>query len=214
MCSSDLALLLLTVPYDEEETVAAWQERVRTHWRTRQSLGPCPEHALAQRLGWTAPELLRRLTYVMSAAGPSVRAGAEATAGLLVHVHVREGQLHVDVAGRNTVCPTDRLGAYADHLAGAIAWFASHQQARLADLPLLTPAERQQVVVAFNDTAHPVPTGQTLDGLLAAQAARTPNAFALSGRGETWSYQALDTKVTQLACLLVDRKSTRLNSSH
>jgi amino acid adenylation domain-containing protein len=69
---------------------------------------------------------------------------------------------------------------------------------RLAELPLLTAAERHQVLVEANDTVVPgrvrapewrVPT--TLQGLFAAQAARTPDRVAVSDGARQVTFAAL-----------------------
>ncbi|HKH43412.1 MAG TPA: condensation domain-containing protein, partial [Thermoanaerobaculia bacterium] len=75
----------------------------------------------------------------------------------------------------------------------------------LADLPLLLPAERQQAVLEWNDTAARYPTGLCLHELIAAQAARTPNAVAASFEGEELTYAGLLARARGLARELIDR---------
>ncbi len=50
---------------------------------------------------------------------------------------------------------------------------------RLSALPVLSPAERHQMAVEWNDTAVDRPAGWTIHGLFAAQAERTPDAVAV-----------------------------------
>ncbi|MFJ6167558.1 amino acid adenylation domain-containing protein [Micromonospora orduensis] len=69
----------------------------------------------------------------------------------------------------------------------------------------LTATERHQLLNEWNDTARPLPA-QTLPRLLAAQAARTPDALAVSfeGRSEL-SYRELHERAGQLARQLTTR---------
>ena len=62
----------------------------------------------------------------------------------------------------------------------------------MADLPLLPEAERDLVLHGWNATDAPFDADATLHGLIAAQAARQPDAAALTCDGRTLSYGALD----------------------
>src|SRR6185369_4706736 len=55
----------------------------------------------------------------------------------------------------------------------------------IADLPLLSAAERHQLLVEWNATTTPYPRDTSLPALFAVQAVRTPDAVALFfDRGE------------------------------
>jgi amino acid adenylation domain-containing protein len=73
----------------------------------------------------------------------------------------------------------------------------------LAELPALLPAERHQALVEWNDTARSYVTGVTLHELVARQAARTPDAVAVSFEGEALTYRELDRRANRLAHRLV-----------
>jgi aspartate racemase len=66
-------------------------------------------------------------------------------------------------------------------------------------LRLSTEAERRQLLVGWNDTATPYPRDTTVHQLVAAQAARTPDAVALTWGDERLSYGALNRQANQLA---------------
>src|SRR5215210_3583299 len=86
-----------------------------------------------------------------------------------------------------------------ERLAGALRAFAAAPQARLGEVPLLLPGERQQVVVEHNDTAASFPAGSCLHELVAAQAARTPQAVAVRGAGRVLRYGELAALSSRLA---------------
>jgi amino acid adenylation domain-containing protein len=70
---------------------------------------------------------------------------------------------------------------------------------RIAALPLLTAAEREQVLVAWNATQTPYPPDRSLPMLVQVQAARTPDAVALVFREQHLSYAELEQRASQLA---------------
>ena len=58
-------------------------------------------------------------------------------------------------------------------------------------MPILTEAERQKLLVEWNDTRTNYPRSQSIHQLFEEQVAQSPNAPALSFRGLTLSYAAL-----------------------
>ena len=88
----------------------------------------------------------------------------------------------------------------AGHIRMVLAALISDQpDQRIGELPMLTPADRQQVVVDFNDT----PSGHFVDRCIhhffLAQAARTPTARAVIHRDETLTYGELRCRAARLA---------------
>ncbi|MER5296523.1 amino acid adenylation domain-containing protein, partial [Streptomyces pharetrae] len=72
-------------------------------------------------------------------------------------------------------------------------------------LALLGDDERHEALVRWNDTAHDVPDHVTILDLFREQAARTPDAPAVSGPDGTLDYATLDARSSRLAHLLVAR---------
>ncbi|MEV6827024.1 non-ribosomal peptide synthase/polyketide synthase [Amycolatopsis sp. NPDC051102] len=95
----------------------------------------------------------------------------------------------------------ERLAGQLEHLLDAIAGDPARP---LRAFDVLTGAERDQVLVAFNDTRHEVPP-VTLTELIEAQAARTPDAVAVVSREEQLTFAELDTRADRLARLLAAR---------
>ncbi|HEX2187467.1 MAG TPA: amino acid adenylation domain-containing protein [Longimicrobiaceae bacterium] len=69
----------------------------------------------------------------------------------------------------------------------------------LSEVPLLTAAERTQVLETWNATARPFPRERSLHELFAEQAARTPGAPAVVFEGSALSYAGLDARADALA---------------
>ncbi len=70
---------------------------------------------------------------------------------------------------------------------------------RIADLPLLTPAEQRQLLVEWNDTAIGYPADQCVHHLVQAQAERVPDAIAAIFENEHLTYGELNRRANQLA---------------
>jgi amino acid adenylation domain-containing protein len=66
------------------------------------------------------------------------------------------------------------------HLHVLLEGSVAQPEQRISSLPLLSPIERQQLLLAWNATHAEYPTDACIHELFAAQAARTPDAVALS----------------------------------
>ncbi|HYO54438.1 non-ribosomal peptide synthetase, partial [Archangium sp.] len=75
----------------------------------------------------------------------------------------------------------------------------SNPELPLASLPLLTPAERQQVLVAWNDTRAERQWNGCIHELFEEQAARTPQALAVVYEEGQLTFAELDGRANQLA---------------
>ena len=87
------------------------------------------------------------------------------------------------------------IGHFQVLLEGIVA----RPQARLSELPLLTAAERRQVLVDWNASAADFPQDRCVHQLFEAQAAKTPDAVALVFEGQTLSYAELNARANRLA---------------
>ncbi|MGH3613894.1 MAG: amino acid adenylation domain-containing protein, partial [Pseudonocardia sp.] len=97
----------------------------------------------------------------------------------------------------------------ADHLLILLTGIAADPDQPVAELPLLTEAERHRVVVDWNHTQRAVPP-VTWPELFEAQVARTPGSVALICGGHSsprheLTYQELNDRANRLARLLIAR---------
>ena len=69
----------------------------------------------------------------------------------------------------------------------------------ISRLPLLTPAERHQILKEWNRTEAAYPTQQCVHQLFEAQAARSPDAVAVVYEGRSLKYRDLEARANQLA---------------
>jgi aspartate racemase len=70
---------------------------------------------------------------------------------------------------------------------------------RLAELPLLTEAERYQLLVAWNDTQSDYPRNASIQELFEAQVEQRPHTIAVSFNNEQLTYSQLNRRANQLA---------------
>ena len=75
----------------------------------------------------------------------------------------------------------------------------AHPQTKIADLPILTEAERHQILVEWNNTGVDYQKSLCVHQLFEAQVEETPDAFALVFEGEQITYRELNNRSNQLA---------------
>jgi len=90
---------------------------------------------------------------------------------------------------------TRMVGNWKTLLTGAAAEPGKH----IAELPVLTDAEQNQIVVEWNDTRVNYPKYLCLPALFEAQVERTPDATAVVCEEERLSYRELNARANQLA---------------
>ncbi|MGH3620242.1 MAG: non-ribosomal peptide synthetase, partial [Sciscionella sp.] len=95
----------------------------------------------------------------------------------------------------------ERMAAHLEVLLTAIT---VEPDLPLGELPLLTEAERQRLLIEWNDTDRELPAA-LLPELVQAQVRRTPDAVAVTGAGPALSYSELNGRANALARSLVAR---------
>jgi amino acid adenylation domain-containing protein len=85
------------------------------------------------------------------------------------------------------------------HLAVLLAGAAAEPEQRLSELPLLTRAERVQLVAEWSGAAVSPPSPASPLHLFFGQVERQPEAIALIAGEERWSYRRLGSRVKRLA---------------
>nr|UXB94720.1 non ribosomal peptide synthetase [Pseudomonas syringae] len=187
-----------------------------THARLTALLGH--EHAslaLAQRCSGVAastPLFSALLNYRHSAVG-SV---SEQTATAWQGIHTLDSEertnypltLNVDDLGdgfRLSVLVSGKIGAervcgYMQTALESLLVALEHSPSSALDsLPILPADEREQLLVAFNDTALDYPHEQTIHGLFEAQVERTPDALAVLHGEQRLTYRELNEQANRLA---------------
>ncbi|HSE16100.1 MAG TPA: amino acid adenylation domain-containing protein [Pyrinomonadaceae bacterium] len=76
-------------------------------------------------------------------------------------------------------------------------------ETRISSLPLLSPAEQNQLVVRLNDTAEDFPQAPCLHQIFEDQIEQTPDATAVTFEGRSLTYAELNRRANQLAHRLI-----------
>ncbi|HWX41158.1 MAG TPA: amino acid adenylation domain-containing protein, partial [Blastocatellia bacterium] len=91
------------------------------------------------------------------------------------------------------------------HLQVLLDGMSSLPDRKLSELPLLTLAERQQLLVDWADTNAGYPLDLCMHQMIAEQVERTPDSIALSFDDELLTYRDMNDRANQLARYLVRR---------
>ncbi len=93
----------------------------------------------------------------------------------------------------------DTIRRMLGHFETLLESIAADPDQRLSKLALLTPAERRQILVDWNDTALDPGPLSTLAASIEAQAARAPQATAVICEENSFTYRELNERANQLA---------------
>ncbi len=93
----------------------------------------------------------------------------------------------------------------AQHYLNLLAAICADPDAAIDALPLLSAAERQQIIGDWNSTAVSYPGPECLHTLVEAQAASQPHAVALIFEDQRMTYGELNARANQLAHQLIER---------
>jgi len=85
------------------------------------------------------------------------------------------------------------------HFERLLVGIAADPDQRISQLPMLTEPERHQLLVDWNDTRSDYPDDRCVHELFEEQVERTPDAVALEFKGQTLTYQQLNSRANRLA---------------
>ncbi len=91
------------------------------------------------------------------------------------------------------------IARMASHWRLLLEGMVAHPHARLKDLPLLTEAERHEVLEVWNRTGMAYPAARCAHELVEEQARVRPEALAAEGGGRKMSYRELNERAERLA---------------
>ncbi len=93
----------------------------------------------------------------------------------------------------------DTINRMVGHFQTLLESIVSNSQQRISELPILTPAERQTLLVDWNNTQVDYPQAACIHHLFEAQVEKTPDAVAVVFENQQLTYQELNKKANQLA---------------
>ncbi|USB33500.1 non-ribosomal peptide synthetase [Paenibacillus sp. YPG26] len=124
---------------------------------------------------------------------------------LLLEVTEQKGELICRFEYRTSLFRRETIERLAGHFIRLAAAVLQKPEARLADIDLMSAAERQVVTEQFNATEAAFPDKLTLPDMFRQQAERTPERIAaVFGDGESLTYRELDARASRIARMLLD----------
>ncbi|WP_447009228.1 non-ribosomal peptide synthase/polyketide synthase [Saccharothrix hoggarensis] len=121
---------------------------------------------------------------------------------LTVRAHVDDA-LHVELTYDPRLFDAGTITALGDRFHRLLDAIGADPRRRVSDLPWLSDAELRQVLVSWNGTSAGAVVEDTVPSLFAAQAARTPDAPAVTFEGASLTYRELDERANRLAHHLI-----------
>ena len=136
---------------------------------------------------------------------PVNRAGTTAKLDLLLDLSERDGEIRGEIEYATDLFDGTTIDRLARHLERLLAAAVTAPELGVAALPLLTGAERHQLLAEWSDTAvSPAREAACLHELFEAQARRTPEAVALVDGTREILYRELEQAAERLASRLRD----------
>jgi amino acid adenylation domain-containing protein len=128
------------------------------------------------------------------------RAGDElAMFDLSLGMEARDERLYGTLTYNTDLFDAATIARMAGHFQTLLAGIAADPDQRICDLPLLTEAERRQLLVEWNNIPTETPEDRCVHELLEAQAERTPDLVAVTVSDQHLTFGALSQRSSQLA---------------
>ncbi|MBV8695386.1 MAG: amino acid adenylation domain-containing protein, partial [Ktedonobacteraceae bacterium] len=118
---------------------------------------------------------------------------------LILTVFEIDGALSAEIRYNVDLFNASTIARMEQHFLTLLTGIVAHPDQRLLDLPLLTEAERHQILIAWNDTSAPFPEDMCIHQLIELQVQQTPNAPAVIFEGQYLTYRQLNARANQLA---------------
>ncbi|NML40086.1 non-ribosomal peptide synthase/polyketide synthase [Chitinophaga sp. G-6-1-13] len=117
---------------------------------------------------------------------------------LTIRVMMAEG-LEIGLVYNETVLDGAYVRMIAAHFEQVLIQIATQPVNTIADITLLTAAEKTQLLYTFNQTAIPYPAEKSITALFEEQVAQTPDAIAVVYDTTSFTYKALEEAANRLA---------------
>ena len=111
----------------------------------------------------------------------------------------QEGQIHGSLEYATDLYERERILRMVGHLQRMLEAMQADSDRRIGEISLLTRAERQQVMMEWNETEAEYPTDQSVPELFERQVEEGPDAVAVIYEGQHLSYEDLNRRACDLA---------------
>ncbi len=111
----------------------------------------------------------------------------------------KDGTLRGSVNYNTDLFDDSTIERMIGHFQTLLEGIVSNPEWRISELPLLTEAEKVQLLVEWNDTKRDYPSDKCIHQLFEEQVARTPEAVAVVFEDQQLTYRELNNRANQLA---------------
>ncbi len=115
----------------------------------------------------------------------------------------RNGHLECLLESNADLFDYDRITRLLTHFENLLEGIVAKPETRISDLPLLSEAERHQLLVEWIDTRSDYPANSSVQTLFEEHVSARPEATALLWGNETVSYEELNRRANQMANYLI-----------
>ncbi|UCH95001.1 MAG: amino acid adenylation domain-containing protein [Candidatus Aminicenantes bacterium] len=117
------------------------------------------------------------------------------------------GSICMELEYKASLYKKDTIGRILEHFKRLLEMVIFDIDIQLSSIDILSPEEKQELIIEFNNTAHDYSDQKAVHELFADQAGKNPGAAALilDDSGGEVSYRELNTKANRLAKLLKTR---------
>jgi amino acid adenylation domain-containing protein len=122
-----------------------------------------------------------------------------ATLDLVMLIIEATGSLSTSIRFNTDLFDAATIARMAGHFHALLESVIRDPAAAIGDLEILTDAERQQLLVEFNDTKTDYPKDKCIHQLFEEQVQRTPDSVAVVFEGQQLTYVQLNARANQLA---------------
>ena len=118
---------------------------------------------------------------------------------LTINIAEYDGSFQLGIEYCTDLFKVETIQRLATHFQELLQQIVAKPSRPIEAFPLLSLQELEQVVVQFNNTAHPFPEHETIIDQFAQQVAKTSDLVAVRFGDETLTYKELDQRSNQLA---------------
>jgi amino acid adenylation domain-containing protein len=110
-----------------------------------------------------------------------------------------DDRLHARFEFSRDLFQEETVAAMGRRFVTLLEGIAADPEAPVGRIPILTDAERQRLVVEWNDTAAPMPSAAAVHHLVRDAAEKAPGRIAVAGENEAITYEVLERTSNRLA---------------
>jgi surfactin family lipopeptide synthetase A len=118
---------------------------------------------------------------------------------LTIFARERESTIYITAEYNTDLFDSSTIERWLEHYRTLLEGVVADPEQRLSELPLLTEAERNQLLVEYNNTITNYPRERCVYELFEVQAERTPEAIAVVFENKQLTYRELNERANQLA---------------